>query len=255
MKFYTNQLLTIFAFICCMTLIGCSNSQNTNESTHHHKTNLPEENPSTISASIVRVVDGDTIKIKLDNSKEETVRLLLVDTPESVHPTKPIQPFAIEASNFVKNLLPVGKDVEIELGTNERDKYGRLLAYLYADEKMVNQLLLEKGYARVAYVFAPNTKYIEEFREIQETAQRKEIGIWSIENYTTSTGFNDQKQKPKATESPIACTNPEIKGNINSKGEKIYHVKGGLHYEQTKPEKLFCNEEEALKAGFRKAKS
>lgn len=253
MKFYTNQLLTIFAFICCMTLIGCSNSQNTNESKQLHKTNLPEENPSTISASIVRVVDGDTIKIKLDNSKEETVRLLLVDTPESVHPTKPIQPFAIEASNFVKKLLPVGKDVEIELGTNERDKYGRLLAYLYADEKMVNQLLLEKGYARVAYVFAPNTKYIDEFRDIQEEAQLNEIGIWSIENYATSTGFEEKKLTEN--ESPIACTNPEIKGNINSKGEKIYHVPGGQHYEQTKPEKLFCTEKDALMAGFRKTKS
>ncbi|WP_049680604.1 thermonuclease family protein [Peribacillus loiseleuriae] len=252
MKFYTNQILMIFAFICCMTLIGCSNSQNTNESNHPHKTDLAEVKTSTIPASIVRVVDGDTIKIKLDNSKEETVRLLLVDTPESVHPTKPVQPFAIEASDFVKKLLPVGTDVEIELGTNERDKYGRLLAYLYTNEKMVNQLLLEKGYARVAYVFAPNTKYIDEFRDIQEKAQLNEIGIWSIENYATSTGFAEKKQKEN--ESPIACTNPEIKGNINSKGEKIYHVKGGQHYEQTKPEMLFCTEKDALKAGFRNAK-
>ncbi len=249
MKFH----LTIFAFICCMTLIGCSNSQNTNESNQFLQADLAVEDPSTIQASIVRVVDGDTIKIKLDNNKEETIRLLLVDTPESVHPTKPVQPFAIEASNFVKKLLPVGKDVEVELGTNERDKYGRLLAYLYTDGKMVNQLLLEKGYARVAYVFAPNTKYIDEFRDIQEKAQLNEIGIWSIENYATSTGFAEKGLKEN--ESPIACTNPEIKGNINSKGEKIYHVIGGQHYEQTKPEQLFCTEKDARMAGFRKAKS
>lgn len=249
MKFH----LTIFAFICCMTLIGCSNSQNTNESNQFLQADLAVEDPSTIQASIVRVVDGDTIKIKLDNNKEETIRLLLVDTPESVHPTKPVQPFAIEASDFVKKLLPVGKDVEVELGTNERDKYGRLLAYLYTDGKMVNQLLLEKGYARVAYVFAPNTKYIDEFRDIQEKAQLNEIGIWSIENYATSTGFAEKGLKEK--ESPIACTNPEIKGNINSKGEKIYHVIGGQQYEQTKPEQLFCTEKDARMAGFRKAKS
>lgn len=236
-----------------MTLIGCSNSQNTNESNQFLQADLAVEDPSTIQASIVRVVDGDTIKIKLDNNKEETIRLLLVDTPESVHPTKPVQPFAIEASDFVKKLLPVGKDVEVELGTNERDKYGRLLAYLYTDGKMVNQLLLEKGYARVAYVFAPNTKYIDEFRDIQEKAQLNEIGIWSIENYATSTGFAEKGLKEK--ESPIACTNPEIKGNINSKGEKIYHVIGGQQYEQTKPEQLFCTEKDARMAGFRKAKS
>lgn len=236
-----------------MTLIGCSNSQNTNDSNQFRKADLVEKT-STISASIVRVVDGDTIKIKLDNNnKEETVRLLLVDTPESVHPTKPVQPFAIEASDFVKKLLPKGKDVKIELGTNERDKYGRLLAYLFTDGKMVNQLLLEKGYARVAYVFAPNTKYIDEFRDIQEKAQLKKMGIWSIENYATSTGFDEKKRK--VIESTLACTNPEIKGNINSKGDKIYHVKGGQHYEQTKPEKLFCTEKEAITSGFRKAKS
>lgn len=82
------------------------------------------------------------------NGNEETVRLLLVDTPETVHPSKPVQPFGPEASKFTKELMPAGSEVEVETGIGERDKYGRLLAYFYVDGKMVNKLLLEKGLAR-----------------------------------------------------------------------------------------------------------
>lgn len=66
------------------------------------------------------------------------------------------------------------KDVQIELDVSERDKYGRLLCYLYIDGKMFNEILLEQGYARVAYVFAPNTKYVDQFRAIQDKARERE---------------------------------------------------------------------------------
>lgn len=86
-----------------------------------------------IPAKIVRVVDGDTMKVSFNESgkvKEETIRLLLVDTPESVDPEKPVQPFALEASKFAKDTLNE-KEVRLELDVSERDKYGRLLCYLY----------------------------------------------------------------------------------------------------------------------------
>lgn len=134
-------------------------------------------------AQVVKVLDGDTIKIRYQN-KEETVRFLLVDTPETVHPTKSVQPFGPEASAYTKKRL-TNKTVEIEIDVGERDKYGRLLAYVYEGGKMINRELLEKGYARVAYVFAPNTRYVDEFREIQKKAQQKKVGIWSIEDYST----------------------------------------------------------------------
>lgn len=215
------------------------------------------ENENFIPAKVVRVIDGDTVKVLVDG-KEETLRLLLVDTPETVHPNKPVQPFGPEASSFAKNTLS-GKEVKLELDVGERDKYGRLLVYLHVDGKMFNKLLIEKGLARVGYVYAPNTKHVDEFYELQKAAQKKEIGIWSIENYATEDeGFNDGEEKaevPKEEapkEEPAgACT---IKGNISSSGDKIYHMPEGQYYDVTKEEEMFCSEEEAVGAGYRASK-
>lgn len=91
------------------------------------------------------------------NGKQESVRMLLIDTPETVHPSQPVQPFGKEASDFVKELMPIDKTVQVELDVGERDKYGRLLAYVWVDGKMVNELLLEKGFARVAYIYTHQT--------------------------------------------------------------------------------------------------
>lgn len=232
-------------------------AQQTNST--NNKETVQEKKGSTFTAEVVRVVDGDTVKIKLPNGNEETVRLLLIDTPETVHPTKDVQPFGPEASQFTKNLMPAGSKVEIETGISERDKYGRLLAYFYIDGKMVNKMLLEKGLARVAYVYAPNTKYLDELEAVQKEAQKKAIGIWSIENYVTSRGFDDSAantEENAQTEPTVhneGCSNPTIKGNINSKGDKIYHIPSGSYYEVTKAEEMFCTEEEAKAAGFRPA--
>lgn len=232
-----------------------SSTENTSQ-TQNTKT-FQENKGKTFIATIIKVIDGDTVKIELPNGNEETVRLLLIDTPETVHPTKAVQPFGPEASQFSKKLMPANSKIEVELGINERDKYGRLLAYLYVDDKMVNKLLLEKGLARVAYIYVPNTKYLDEFEIIQKKAQKKAIGIWSLENYVTSRGFNDStsekvEQKTTVTERND-CSKPTIKGNINSKGQKIYHIPLGQYYEITKAEEMFCTEKEAQAAGFRKS--
>lgn len=222
------------------------------------KSNSSQENKGkTFEATIVKVIDGDTVKIELPNGNEETVRLLLIDTPETVHPTKDVQPFGPEASQFAKSLMPSGSTVEVELGISERDKYGRLLAYFYVDGKMVNKLLLEKGLARVAYVYAPNTKYLDELEAIQKKAQQKTVGIWSIENYVTSRGFVETETKNTEQNTTVTdsnnCSKPTIKGNINSKGEKIYHIPSGQYYSITKAEEMFCSEQEAKEAGYRKS--
>lgn len=211
-----------------------------------------QQESTRIPAVVEKVVDGDTLKVSV-NGKSETVRLLLVDTPESVHPSKPVQPYALEASQFVKEQLPEGKNIELELDVGERDKYRRLLAYVWVDDKMLNEQLLEKGYARVAYVFEPNTKYVDRFREIQKKAQEQKLNIWSLENYATDKGFEEtQTNLGKQSEAvKPGCNNPFIKGNINSKGEKIYHTPQSPQYKVTKPEVMFCTEKEAKAAGFR----
>ncbi|MVQ39773.1 thermonuclease family protein [Paenibacillus anseongensis] len=167
-----------------------------------------------IPAKIVRVVDGDTMKVSFQESgkvKEETIRLLLVDTPESVAPDKPVQPFALEASKFAKDTL-TDKDVRLELDVSERDKYGRLLCYLYIGDKMFNEMLLENGYARVAYIYPPNVKYVDKFREIQKAAQLKGVNIWSVENYAQEDGFHENavkdKQSPSAAATPVPTASP-----------------------------------------------
>lgn len=213
-----------------------------------------------IAATVTRVIDGDTIEVNL-NGKTEKVRLTLVDTPETVHPNKSVEPFGPEASEFTTKTLN-GQKVGLEMDVQERDKYGRLLAYIWIGDKLFNKMLLEKGLARVS-VYPPNVKYESEFRAAQKTAQEKGIGIWSVETYAQEEKKNKQQQKSKTTaqkpqpkqqpasKSESGCSDPKIKGNINSKGEKIYHVPGGAYYDRTIPEEWFCTEAEAQAAGYR----
>lgn len=141
-------------------------------------------------AEIVRVVDGDTIVVNTKDGVEERVRLLLIDTPESVHPTEPEQLFGKESSDYAKEILREGDVVELEVGESPRDRYGRLLAYVWIDGVNFNQLMIERGYARVAYVYEPNTKYLEEFKEAEEVAKKNKLNIWSIEGYVKDDGFD-----------------------------------------------------------------
>lgn len=229
-----KKYIAINLLILLTLLVGCSTSS-------------VEE-----KSKVTNVVDGDTLDVMINN-KEERIRLLLVDTPETKHPSKPVQPFGPEASQFTKDTLE-GKEVTVELDVSERDKYGRLLAYVWIDGKMFNKMLLEKGLARVAYVYAPNTKYVDQFYEIQKKAQKEGVGIWSIENYAQEDGFQEKEiaaskeQKSSIPKSKEGCV---IKGNINSKGEKIYHTPDSPSYKITKPEMWFCTEQEAEAAGFR----
>lgn len=147
-------------------------------------------NESNIEKGILlEVIDGDTIKVEFSNKRIETVRMLLIDTPESVKPNTPVQPFGKEAANFLRTLLIKGNVVEIEKGNPDRDNYNRLLAYVWLDGVNINKLLLEKGYARIAYVYPPNIKYLDDFRVAEKKAKGQRIGIWSIENYVHQDGF------------------------------------------------------------------
>ncbi len=113
---------------------------------------------------VTRVVDGDTFIVDFDGVSER-VRLIGIDTPESVHPDKSKNTDAgITASEYTRSLIE-GKQVELEFDVQERDMYGRLLAYVYVDGVMLNKTLLREGYAALS-TWPPNVKYVDDFRKI-----------------------------------------------------------------------------------------
>ena len=149
-------------------------TNDTNNSNSHYDNN---NNISNTTYKVLKVVDGDTIKIKYNN-KIERLRFIGIDTPESVSPdkSKNCEEGKI-ASNFTKNYLE-GKVIQIELDVQQRDKYGRLLAYVYINNQMYNEILLEQGYAKIA-TFPPNVKYVNDFTELQKEARNNKKGFWS----------------------------------------------------------------------------
>ncbi|MEK4228518.1 thermonuclease family protein [Solibacillus sp. FSL H8-0538] len=212
------------------------------------------------------VIDGDTIRIKYNGSSEK-VRFLLVDAPETNHETLGEQPYGLEAKEFVKQLLAGQDSVYLEFDVSYRDKYKRLLAYIYTKDGIsVQEQLLKNGLVRVAYIYDPNTKHVDWFKSIQKTAEQAVIGIWSVEDYVTNRGYDKdvyyaamkEGHQSKVDEDNLNNTSSnsscEIKGNINSKGNKIYHMPGQRDYENTVAEEMFCTEEEAEAAGFIPAK-
>lgn len=130
-------------------------------------------------APVERVIDGDTVKIVL-GSTTETVRLIGIDTPETVHPSKPVECFGKEASDKTKSLLE-GTSVRIETDPSQgtRDKYGRLLAYLFLpDGTNVNQLLIAEGYA-YEYTYNLPYKYQSQFKQAEKDAREQKRGLWA----------------------------------------------------------------------------
>lgn len=143
-------------------------------------------------ATVSRVVDGDTIEVTYNGTTED-VRLLLVDTPEVKHPSKPVQEFGPEASAYAKNMLTPGTKVELEFDGPKRDKYDRLLAYIWVDGQNFNKALLENGYARLAYRYDPPYTHYETFMKAQNQAKSQNLGIWSVEgNYVQDDGFHQE---------------------------------------------------------------
>lgn len=135
------------------------------------------------TVKVTRVVDGDTIIVDL-NGVEERVRLIGIDTPESVHPDASRNlPEGKVAFEFTKSRLE-GKEVKLEFDVQERDQYGRLLAYVYIDGAMFNKTLLSEGYARIA-TYPPNVKYVEDFTAIQKQAREGNKGLWSEETFNS----------------------------------------------------------------------
>jgi micrococcal nuclease len=129
-------------------------------------------------AEVVRVVDGDTIRVRLDG-RTERVRYIGVDTPESVKPGTPVQCFAKRAA-AANAALVAGRSVRLVGDVEQRDRYGRLLAYVYRepDGAFVNAQLVRDGYARTLTI-APNVAHARQFAQLARTAREGSRGLWA----------------------------------------------------------------------------
>ncbi len=137
----------------------------------------PAVPPGAIAAKVERVVDGDTFIAVIDG-RHERIRLIGVDTPETVDPDRPVQPYGKQASNFAKHML-TGRTVRMVGDVEPRDKYGRLLAYVWlSDGTFWNALLAAEGYAQLITI-PPDVTYASLFRSLVDEARSATRGLWA----------------------------------------------------------------------------
>ncbi|TCO60055.1 thermonuclease family protein [Caldanaerobacter subterraneus] len=186
------------------------------------------------------------LDIKLESGKEEKVRFIGVNTPES---TTKVEPYGQEAAAYTKSKL-LGKDVGLQLNVQERDKYGRLLAYVWLSPptkesneeirtKMFNAVLLLEGYAQVMIV-PPNVKYAEYLRKYQQEAREKNAGLWGL----------DVKEEKSAS------SNATLFSYIGNKNSKKFHLPDCQWAKKIAPGNrvYFKLRDEAIKAGYEPCK-
>jgi len=167
---------------------------------------------------VQRVIDGDTIMVEGDIR----VRLIGVDTPETVKADQVVEPYGKEASEYTKDVLE-GTVVYLERDVSDVDQYGRALRYVFLEDgTLFNELLIKEGYGKVV-TYPPDVKYTERLMEAQVHARENNKGLWGL-----------------------------IIGNPNS---MIYHMPDGEHYNEVTRPVFFETEEAAIAKGYRKSKN
>lgn len=171
MKFFRWIWLVTLVLSINIGVLGCS------QSTQGSKPDkVPPE--AKTACTVDRVVDGDTFATKI-NGKDEKVRLIGVNTPESVKPGESPQPFGKEAAEYTKKMLS-GKKVYLAFDVQDRDKYGRLLAYVYLEDgTFYNLHIVQEGYAQVMTI-PPNVKFQDRLLAAQKEAKQKKKGLWGL---------------------------------------------------------------------------
>jgi micrococcal nuclease len=136
----------------------------------------------TIRGTVVTVFDGDTVEVLLDGGHTEKVRYLMIDAPELHHPKREIEEFGLEAALVNRNLV-LGKRVRLETDVQKRDRFGRLLAFVWIDRPegsiLVNEKLVEEGFA-LPFTLPPNLRYVERIRSALLRARNDRKGLWGV---------------------------------------------------------------------------
>jgi micrococcal nuclease len=156
---------------------------------HQAPATRPSEPPGFETATVTRVIDGDTVEVVIGSvspgpgagetvvGESYNVRLTGIDTPESVKPGTPVECFAREASAATKALLE-GAEVVLVKDIEDADRYDRLLRYIYMGDEMANARLVTNGYA-FAYTYPPNVRWSETFVQLEREARENARGLWS----------------------------------------------------------------------------
>lgn len=179
------------------------------------------------SYKVTNVVDGDTIDIEL-SGKTERIRLIGINTAETVDPRKPVECFGKEASEKSKSVLNNATvTIETDSSQDSRDKYGRMLAYVFlSDGSNFNQMMIAEGYA-YEYTYDKPYKYQKEFKEAQQKAQSEKKGLWS------DTACSGQTNQP-SQETPKVTPVPQYSGDMDcadfsshEEAQAYFESKGG----------------------------
>lgn len=228
---------------------------------------------NTIKYNVTKVIDGDTIEVS-NSSEKLTIRILGIDTPELHKPNTPVQCYAKEAQLFLEKLI-LNKDVEIQKDIEDVDIYGRKLRYVYYNSQNISTILLENGFAYL-YSKAPNNLHTTSLRNSVKSAMMDQIGLWKdcIDKdarvkqafgeykiqFTSKSSESSQSGSSSFSDNYIENSSDcKIKGNVNSRKEKIYHLPGMINYDkivmnENEGDLYLCTEEEAIQKGFRKSK-
>jgi micrococcal nuclease len=131
--------------------------------------------PRSALVQVTRVVDGDTVEVQIEG-REEDVRYIGVDTPETVKPGEPVDCFGPQASSFNHRMVE-GREVRLVFDRERRDDYDRLLAYVYLGDRFVNAELVRRGFAETLTI-PPNDRFAERLKRLEIAAARAGRGLW-----------------------------------------------------------------------------
>lgn len=167
-------------------------------------------------------IDGDTARFIMDK-KEIKVRFLAIDTPETNHPKKGEEPYGREAKEYTCDKITNAQKIELEFddGSDEKDKYNRYLAWVYTDGTLLQSELVEKGFAKVAYVYG-NYEYTDELKEKEEQAKDEKVGMYSeVDNSYYTTHKEELSKNEKESDNSKSKLEEKIYNKIMASIEKF----------------------------------
>ncbi|MFA5129735.1 MAG: thermonuclease family protein [Patescibacteria group bacterium] len=235
-------------------------STTTSSISEAHSNEVPAEALSP-SFLVTHVVDGDTFDVNM-NGKTERIRMIGVDTPETVDPRKPVQCFGKEASDKMKSLITNQKVIlEADPSQGERDKYDRLLRYAFlSDGRNIGLYLIQEGYAH-EYTYNTPYKYKQVFKDAENSAREFKKGLWAdnaCSDATDSPTVQSEPLMPSSVSSSSSSSKPSSATSdgpaVKKSKSNICHLKGTTYYFQTKEYTAYDTIQACLDSGGRMPK-